>query len=114
MSEISTIKLTNGSFTFVVKSEFLKKCVDPKTNVILDPTALSVYDLLTIHKINQYFHNPSGPAIHKHLSKGKPVDVKEYWINGQKVSKEEGERIAHNHQFNDKLMNEVVLDNVKE
>ncbi len=94
MSEVSTIDTKDGKWQFVVKSEFLKKCSNP--------AELSCRDLLTIHKINQFFHNPSGPAIVR-----KKDNMIEYWMDGLKLSEEEGKRIAHNFQFNNKLMDVV-------
>lgn len=98
MSECTTfeVKGVNSMWEFSVKPDFLKKCANP--------TQVSVYDLLTVHKMTQYLNNPSGPAIWR-----KKDDVKEYWIEGQRLSKEEGERIAHNFQFNNKLM-DIVSD----
>lgn len=94
MSELYKFVTSNKKFELVVKSEFLKKC--PK------PEDFTDHDLLTIYKVNQFFNNPMGPAITR-LRDG----YSEYWIDGKKLSEEEGKRIAHSHAFNSKLMNEV-------
>lgn len=95
MSEISKFQSGDKRFIFTVKSEFLTKCPDYAT--------VNTYELMTKYKLNQYLHNPTGPAIHRVKD-----DWLEYWIDGQIVSKEVGEKIAHTHQFNEKLVN--VLD----
>lgn len=95
MSEFYTFKTGDNKFQFTVKAEFLKKCENP--------TTVSIHDLLTVHKLNQYLHNTSGPAITRLRD-----NLMEYWVDGQKVSEEEGKRIEHNYKFNNKLMEEIT------
>ena len=90
MTELFEFKSMDGRFKFVVKGEFLSKCDKPDT--------IETYELMTKYKLNQYLHNPKGPAIHRLKD-----DRMEYWINGNMVSKEEGEKIAHDFNFSNKL-----------
>lgn len=96
MNKLHTFDTVDGRFTMTVKSEFLTRCPNPET--------LTVYELMTKHKINIYFHNPKGPANIR-----KKDGYVEYWLDGQVLSKEEGAKIAHNHQFTEKLQ-DVIND----
>jgi hypothetical protein len=90
MSELFTFKPADQKFLLTVKSEFRNKCPNPEK--------LDTYELMTRYRLNQFLHNPVGPAI---------VRLKdnyiEYWLEGQKVSEEVGKRIAHNQEFASKL-----------
>lgn len=94
MSSVTSFVTNCGKYKFSVKAEFYKSCPNP--------TEYSIYDLMTKHKVNQYFHSTSGPA----LTRLKDM-YEEYWVDGMKVSEEEGKRMAHNFKFNDKLMKEI-------
>lgn len=96
MSEISKFTSGDNRFIFTVKSDFLAKCPDY--------AKIDTYELMTKYKLNQYLHNPTGPAIQR-LKDG----FIEYWIDGQVVPKEVGAKIAHTHQFNEKLTS-VISD----
>lgn len=94
MNELLTFTTADKRFTLTVKGSFQEKCPDYTTH--------STYALMTKYKINQFLHNPKGPAI---------VRLKdsylEYWLDGLKVSQEVGEKIAHDYNFNNKFM-EVI------
>lgn len=95
MGETYTFVTSDNHFTFTVKTEFLKGCANPHE--------FRAYDLMTQYKVNQYLHNPAGPAIMRNSDK-----FSEFWLNGRQVSKEEGEKIAHNFKFNNKLTAELA------
>jgi hypothetical protein len=57
---------------------------------------------MTKYKISVYFHNPSGPAIHRLKD-----NVVEYWLEGELLTKEAGEKIAHNFNFKNKLTDTI-------
>jgi hypothetical protein len=94
MSETHTFVEADKKWQFTVKSEFLKQCATP--------TEYQTYDLMTKFKLNQYLHNPSGPALRRFKD-----NYMQYWIDGKLLSKEEGERIEHNYNFNNKLLSEI-------
>lgn len=85
-----TFRTADGRYNLTVKEEFLTRCPEP--------TKIDTYKLMTEYKLNQFLHNPKGPAILR-LKDNCP----EYWINGQRVTKEEGERIEHEYEFGKKM-----------
>ena len=97
MNELHTFQDSKKNFTFTVKGEFLTKCPNPEE--------YDSYDLITKFGLPAYIHNPSGPAVHLHHLGPEGL---EYWINGKQLSKEEGAKIAHDHNFNNKLHNEIL------
>lgn len=92
--ETSTFNSADGKYSFTVKTEFLKKCPDYLT--------MPTFDLMTKFKMNQFLHNTSGPAAVR-LKDGR-VD---YWVEGQIVSPEIGERMAHNYAFGNKILDTI-------
>lgn len=90
MSELHTFQSGDQRFQFTVKGDFLKKCPTPET--------VETYELMTKYKLNQFLHNPMGPAITRLKD-----NFVEYWLDGQLVPKEVGEKIAHNASFQTKL-----------
>lgn len=94
MNESHMFKTSDGKFEISVKSEFLSKVDKPET--------VDIYELMTKHKMNQFLHNTKGPAILR-LKDGNS----EYWINGHKLSDEEGKKVAHKNDFNNRLMTMV-------
>lgn len=86
MSELHTFFDKKKRFQFTVKKDFLEKCPNPET--IADP------ELFTEYKINLYLHNEKGPAVTR-MKDGFVL----YWIEGKMLTKEEGERIAHIHDY---------------
>lgn len=90
MSGLYIINTKDKRFQFTVKSEFLQDCPNPEEQ--------EAYDLLVKYKINQYLHNPTGPAVIRHKD-----NFSEYFINGQRASDEVAEKIAHNSSFSKKL-----------
>jgi hypothetical protein len=87
---------STGRFQFTVKLEFTRK-------VCSRPTEYDNYDLITLFKINRYLHNTSGPAIIDTVTKNIS-----WWLNGNKLSKEDAERMVHNSKFHDVLINDVL------
>lgn len=72
MSKTVTFRDVEKLWEITVKKEFLKKC---KT-----PTKHSVMKLFTEYNVEQFLHNPCGPAM-RCLSSGKER-VKMYFIDG--------------------------------
>lgn len=85
---------------FAVKTEFLKKCNNPQD--------FDAYNLLTKYQLAKFLHNPGGPAIVLLKSPEKA----EYWLDGKKLSEEEGRKMAHNHEFNDRFVKTLTNDSV--
>ena len=100
MSESFKFTTVDGKFEMSVKSTFLKVCEKP--------SEVKLMDLLTVHRVNQYFHNTTGPAITR-----KRDNYMEYWLDGKKVSEEEGKRIEHEFNFNNKVMS-IISDSSNE
>lgn len=94
MASTHTFKEAKGKFVFTVKSEFLQECPNPEQ--------FSSYELITEKKLLPNLHNPVGPAIHALVK-----DIKEYWLNGNKLSDEEGKDMEHKAQFNKELLEEI-------
>jgi hypothetical protein len=95
MNELETFKTSDGRFQFTVKGTFLHKCWE-------HPSQYDAYDLNSKFHLSEYLHNPSGPAI-VHLGSGQV----EYWLNGKKLTDEEGAKISHDYKFNNKLMEDL-------
>lgn len=94
MNELFTFETNDKRFKFTVKAEFRTRCSNAHE--------MDVYDLMTKHQLASFLHNPGGPAIIHNVD-----GIMEYWLNGKKVSKEEGEKMAHNFQFNNELLTEI-------
>lgn len=94
MNELHTFVSSDGRYKFTVKGDFLKKCPEPVKE--------NVYDLMTKYKLNQYLHNPGGPAILR-LADGHS----DYWIDGVVVTKEEALKIQHSFDFKNEFMKEI-------
>lgn len=84
-------KTVDDKCEFAVKEEFLKRCNKPAD--------FDAYDLMTKYQMGSYLHNPSGPA-----AVIPSENVLEYWISGKECTPEEGAKIAHDFNFNDKLL----------
>lgn len=95
MSDYHKFQTVDKKFTLCVKNNFLEKCPNPET--------LTAYDLNNKHRMFKFLHNPSGPAVIKHMDKSKeqpglllmltPEGVRtEYWIDGVCLNKEDQER----------------------
>ena len=98
MSDTVTFTTVDGLIEFTVKKSFLDK--------VNNPEKFDAYDLHYEYSIIPYLHNPVGFAIRSI----KTPEVQEYWIDGQYLKKEEGEKIIHNNKFNNKLLDEIVKD----
>lgn len=94
MSDIHSFESQDKRFIFHVKREFLQECAKPHT--------IDTYDLMTKYKMNQYLHNTTGPAIIRIKD-----NYQEYWIDGQVVPKELGEKMSHDEEFSNKLLSEI-------
>lgn len=97
MNELHSFTASDGRFEFTVKGEFLQKCSNPHE--------FDTYDLLTKHKMHNFLHNPGGPALRRVKD-----DYREYWLNGVKATKEQGEKMEANFKFNNKLQDMVNTD----
>lgn len=80
-----------GKFRFTVMDSFFNSNAQPET--------LEIYDLLTTGRLLDFLHNPNGPAIIR-LRDGRT----EYWIEGNKLSSEEAEKMIQIQEFNNKLL----------
>lgn len=91
MNELYTFKTCCGRYQITVKGSFLQRC--------RTPSDWDTYDLNNQFGMAKFIHNPSGPAI---------IDFEhnlvQYWLDGKHLTREEGEKIAHQFHFNNKLM----------
>ncbi len=78
-------------FLLTVKSEFLNRC--------WLPSAYDVYTLNTEYFLSKFLHNPTGPAIVDVIN-----GINQYWINGKRLTDEDGETFALRAKYEDKLM----------
>lgn len=98
--------LSEGEFQVTVKSSFLK--------VIPNPDKHNIVELITEHKLPNFLHNPSGPAMVRVLmDQNDPLSC-EYWVNGQMIDDPEViARMKHNNKFNDKFTEMLNKDETK-
>ena len=94
MNELFSFKTADGRFQFTVKGEFVRRCHNPNE--------YDSYDLMNQFYLSDFLHNPAGPAI-IHLGS----NIVEYWLNGKKLNDEEGKKISHDYNFNNKLMSDL-------
>jgi hypothetical protein len=94
MSSTYTCSSKNNTHTFSVKAAFRDVCANPEKE--------NVYDLASVYKLFSYLHNETGPAITRNKD-----GYQEFWIDGDRVPKEQSEAMMHNHSFQKKLSEEL-------
>lgn len=100
MSEVHKFSDKEKAFNFSVKKEFLQNAAQPET--------FDVFELLVEKKMAEYLHNPAGPAIIRNND-----GYMEFWLNGIQATEEETKKLAHNYNFNNKLINEITGEEEK-
>lgn len=100
MDDLVTFNTTDGRMRLTVKKEF-------STVVDLNKDELDFYLLTKEKNLGHYLHNPKGPAIvflnPIKNSKQELLDMNEYWLNGRKLSREEGKKMEHDAKFSEKF-----------
>jgi hypothetical protein len=94
MSDVFSFVSGDGKMEFTVKTAFKEKCPDPEKH--------KIYELMTTFKLNQYLHNPAGPAMVRLKD-----NRQEYWIDGQILTQEQGAKLCHNFNFKNKLQDTI-------
>lgn len=112
MEETVTFIENEGKVQFTVKKTFLDVVDVTDTNI-----KHSAYKLLKDHKMGDYLHNQKGPAVRVIVpvkdKKGNPIDYKEYWVDGKRLTQEEGEKMEHNANFIDRA-EKLIFDDANE
>lgn len=117
---INTVEFVSecGKFKFTVNAEFFTRHrfyhETERRLMSFDETVKrlseeNVYNLMTKYSLKNYLHNENGPAI-LYLETGAAA----YYKFGEPLSKEEGEKMVYNHQYDNFIDDFILKENENE
>lgn len=114
MSE--TVKFTcgkngpaNHQFVLFIKSDFFKKFPDMNVEKLEKMNILEIFQ--DPYQTGTFLHRENGPAFYTVATNedGKPKH-KEFWINGNRVDKEQAKRMEHDIDFSETVGSIINAD----